>query len=119
VLTNLLANAIKYSPQADQIVVRSTQDREAERVVVAVQDFGIGIPQDEQPRVFERFYRVTAAGRDDYAGLGLGIYIAAEFIRRHGGDIWVESEEGHGTTVAFALPVGPSGEDIDREPLST
>jgi PAS domain S-box-containing protein len=106
VVTNLLTNAIKYSPNADRVVVRTTLD--ADRVVVSVQDFGIGIPEEDKPYVFDRFYRVTTNGRDGYAGLGLGLYIAAEFIKRHNGTIWVESSLGQGTTIAFALPLGES-----------
>lgn len=106
VLTNLLANAIKYSPQADRIQVRSM--REGDDVVVAVQDFGIGIPATEQTHIFERFFRVEGENRAGYPGLGLGLYIAAEFVKRHGGAIRVESEEGVGTTMAFSLPLdGP------------
>lgn len=104
VVMNLLTNAIKYSPEADRIVVRTTCDEE--HVLVAVQDFGIGIPQADQPHIFDRFYRVTADGREGYPGLGLGLYIAAEFVKRHHGTIRVESELGQGTTIAFSLPLG-------------
>jgi signal transduction histidine kinase len=103
VLTNLLTNAIKYSPQADRIVVRTARD--GENVVVSVQDFGIGIPKEQQPHIFERFYRVDGESRASYSGLGLGLYIAAEFVERHGGTIWAEGEEGSGTTVSFSLPL--------------
>ena len=103
VLTNLLSNAIKYSPQADRVVVRTAQN--GERIVVSVQDFGIGIPMSMRPHVFERFFRVDGESRTSYAGLGLGLYIAAEFVKRHGGAIWVEGEEEAGTTVAFSLPL--------------
>jgi PAS domain S-box-containing protein len=103
VVTNLLTNAVKYSPQADRIVVRTARD--GTEVVVSVQDFGIGIPRDEQAHVFERFYRVSADDRAVFAGLGLGLYIASEFVKRHGGKIWVDSEVGQGTTVAFSLPL--------------
>lgn len=103
VVTNLLTNAIKYSPEADRIVVRTAC--EGENIVVAVQDSGIGIPKQDQPLVFERFYRVDGGNRASYGGLGLGLHIAAEFVKRHGGAIWVESEEGEGTTVCFSLPL--------------
>lgn len=111
VVTNLLTNAIKYSPHADRVVVRT--DRHDEHVVVTVQDFGIGIPKEDQPYIFDRFYRVTTNGRDGYAGLGLGLYIAAEFVKRHDGTIWVESNAGQGTTIAFSLPLGESREAQD------
>jgi PAS domain S-box-containing protein len=106
VVTNLLTNAIAYSPQSDRVIVRTVLD--VEDVVVAVQDFGIGIPKVDQPRVFDRFYRVNSESRAGHAGLGLGLYIAAEFVRRHGGTIWVESETGEGTTISFSLPLGTS-----------
>jgi PAS domain S-box-containing protein len=108
VVMNLLTNAIKYSPEADKVVVRTV--REGDRAIISVQDFGIGIPTDDQAYIFDRFYRVTTKGRDGYAGLGLGLYIAAEFVKRHGGDIWVESEEGHGSTISVALPLDRPGE---------
>jgi PAS domain S-box-containing protein len=104
VVMNLLTNAIKYSPEADRVVVRSVH--EGDRAIVSVQDFGIGIPKEDQAYIFDRFYRVTTSGRDGYAGLGLGLYIAAEFVKRHGGDISVESEEGHGSTISVSLPLG-------------
>jgi PAS domain S-box-containing protein len=103
VLTNLLTNAIKYSPQADRVIVRTARD--GENIVISVQDFGIGIPAGMQPYVFERFFRVEGEDRASYSGLGLGLYIAAEFVKRHGGTIWVESEEGKGATVSFSLPL--------------
>jgi len=111
VLLNLLTNAIKYSPQADRVVVRTTQDDQ--NATVSVQDFGIGIPKADLTRIFDRFYRVTTDGRDGYSGLGLGLYIAAEFIKRHNGRIWAESVEGEGTTIAFSLPlhVAPDSND--------
>ncbi|HEY8292447.1 MAG TPA: PAS domain S-box protein, partial [Thermomicrobiales bacterium] len=111
VLTNLLTNAIKYSPQSDRVVVRTAHA--GTDIAVAVQDFGVGIPKKDQPHIFERFYRVDADNRAGYSGLGLGLYIAAEFVARHGGAIRVESKEGEGTTVRFSLPL--AGPDDDRE----
>lgn len=112
VLMNLLGNAIKYSPQADRVVVRTA--REGEKVIVSVQDFGIGIPKEKQPHLFERFYRVEGVTRGSFSGLGLGLYISAEFVKRHGGEIWVESEDGEGTTACFSLPLtGPPGDGED------
>ncbi len=102
VLTNLVSNAIKYSPSADKIIVRldATQDL----VTVCVQDFGIGIPEEMRPRVFERFYRVVGDGRETYPGLGLGLYISSEIIKRHGGSIRLESDQQPGTTFCFSIP---------------
>ena len=103
VLTNLLANAVKYSPQADRVVVRVA--REGSEVVTAVCDFGIGIPAAKQAQVFDRFFRVAGQEQQAYPGLGLGLYISAEIVRLHRGRIWVASTEGEGSTFTFALPL--------------
>ena len=102
VLTNLLTNAIKYSPQADTIIVRLTSTQES--AVVSVQDFGIGIEQEHIHAIFERFYRVTDPDEKTYPGLGIGLYISYEIIKRHGGTLSVESEKGHGSVFSFTLP---------------
>ncbi len=101
VLINLITNAIKYSPQADKIVVKTVCEQGM--ILTSVQDFGIGIPAEMQQRVFERFVRVEGDTRSTFPGLGLGLYISAEIVKRHHGAIWVESEEGKGTTIAFSL----------------
>jgi signal transduction histidine kinase len=102
VLTNLLTNAIKYAPASKTILVKLASDTQA--VTSCVQDFGPGIPKDLQAHVFEPFYRIERPG-DTRPGLGLGLAIAAGLIERHGGRIWVESEEGAGTTFCFTLPL--------------
>jgi signal transduction histidine kinase/ActR/RegA family two-component response regulator len=109
VLTNLLTNAIKYSPQADKVIVRTIQKDGI--LLTSVQDFGIGIAQEHQAHLFERFYRVEGDLQHTYPGLGLGLYIAAEFVKRHQGKIWVESQEGEGTTITFSLPLSPTDSD--------
>ena len=101
VISNMLTNAIKYSPHADKIIVKSMADKD--NVMLCVQDFGIGIPKERQEQVFERFYRVS--GNDTISGIGLGLYISAEIIKRQHGKIWVESEQGKGSTFYFSLPV--------------
>lgn len=103
VITNLLTNAIKYSPGADSVVISSFV-REGS-VGLSVQDFGVGIPLDKKDRVFEQFFRVGGSEQDTYPGLGLGLYISSEIIKRERGKIWVESEEGRGSTFCFSLPV--------------
>jgi PAS domain S-box-containing protein len=102
VVTNLITNAIKYSPQADKVIITSalTDDE----VVLSVQDFGIGIAEQNLCRVFEQFYRVSGDIQHTFPGLGLGLYISAEIIKREGGRIWVNSKEGEGSTFYFALP---------------
>jgi PAS domain S-box-containing protein len=103
VITNLITNAIKYSPHTDKIII-STQLKNKE-AIVCVQDFGIGIPQDKKDRVFEQFYRVSGDKQHTFPGLGLGLYISSEIIKREGGRMWVNSVEGKGSTFCFALPV--------------
>ena len=80
-------------------------ERAPEEVVAAVRDYGLGVPQDQQNRVFERFYRATNAGSRPRNGLGLGLFIARSVVERHGGRIWVESRQGSGSTFSFALPL--------------
>lgn len=102
VLGNLLENAVKYSPDGSDITV--TVDDRVDSLVTAVCDRGIGIPADELAQVFERFHRGRHVSSTNYGGLGLGLYITKQIIERHGGTIWVESKEGHGTTFFFSLP---------------
>ncbi|RFZ90553.1 PAS domain S-box protein [Mucilaginibacter conchicola] len=103
VLTNLITNAIKYSPHANRVIVGTR--REQDNVIVSVEDFGIGIPKDKLDRVFEQFYRVGGSKQHTFPGLGLGLYISNEIIRREGGKMWVNSEEGKGSVFCFSLPV--------------
>ena len=103
VLQNLLDNARQYTLSRGQIVV-SAQARDAE-VVVTVADTGIGIPKADQPRIFERFYRVDAARSRELGGTGLGLSIAKHIMEVHGGRIWVESEVGRGSQFHFSLPI--------------
>ena len=102
VLTNLLSNAMKYSPHADRIVVKTAVTNQT--VTLCVQDFGMGIPKDKQYRLFERFYRVEESTQQAVPGLGLGLYISAEIVKRHWGTMWVESEPGKGSTFCFKVP---------------
>ena len=104
VLTNFITNAIKYSPFADRIIVKTTFDKD--NTTLEVQDFGVGLSQEDQAKVFERFYRVGgSSGQDTYPGLGLGLFIASEIIKRHKGRVWVESKTGKGSTFFFSLPM--------------
>lgn len=103
VIKNLISNAIKYSPENDRIVVVTGQ--RGSDLFVSVQDFGIGISEENKSRVFEQFYRVSNAEAYSYQGMGLGLFICAEIIRQEGGKIWVESEEGEGSTFCFSLPL--------------
>ncbi len=105
VLTNLLSNAIKYSPHADKINVKVSSD--AIQVTVCIQDFGVGIPKENLHKIFERFYRVSGPKQETFPGLGLGLYVAAEIIKRQDGRIWAESVKGKGSTFCFSLPFKP------------
>jgi len=102
VLTNLLTNAIKYSPQANQVDVALGCMRDS--VVISVRDYGIGIPVEEQKHIFERFYRSNTAWSQAIGGLGMGLYIAQEIIQRHEGKITLESKVGEGSTFSIELP---------------
>jgi PAS domain S-box-containing protein len=103
VLTNLLENALKYSPLGGPIHVAVT--RAGTEALVSVSDQGIGIPADQQPHLFERFFRARNAPVSGFGGLGLGLFICRDIIERHGGRIWVESAVGQGSTFHFTLPV--------------
>lgn len=103
VLQNLLDNAVQYTPPGGHITVRvATQDGHA---IVSVIDTGIGIPQIDQARIFERFYRVDAARSRDAGGTGLGLAIAKHIIETHAGRIWVESAVGRGSQFHFTIPL--------------
>ena len=103
VIANLLFNAIKYSPNAKTVEIRSYL--KGKNVVIEVQDYGIGIPKDKISNIFERFYRINEPDRKDYPGMGLGLYISAEIVQRHKGEISVKSQVGQGTTFYVALPL--------------
>jgi two-component system phosphate regulon sensor histidine kinase PhoR len=111
VLINLLTNAIKYSPKADTVIVRTTTD--GEQAIVSVQDFGIGITETHQQHVFERFYQVTDPQEKTYPGLGIGLYIAHDIIKRHHGAMWIESSKGNGATFFFTVPLAKGSTPIE------
>lgn len=103
VLINLLTNAIKYSPESSKVIVTLSQD--GNRAVVGVKDYGIGVPSEYQNKIFERFFRVHDIDNNDFPGLGMGLYISSEIIKRHNGSVWVESKENDGSTFYFSLPL--------------
>jgi two-component system phosphate regulon sensor histidine kinase PhoR len=113
VLVNLLHNAVKFSPAGGTVTVRASGvDGEVD---VAVEDQGPGIARSDQPRIFERFYKVDRARSRGTGGTGLGLAIARHVVEGHGGRIWVESEPGAGATFHIRLPVrepvpAPAGE---------
>ncbi|WP_026898182.1 PAS domain-containing sensor histidine kinase [Daejeonella oryzae] len=101
VLVNFINNAVKYAPESDTINIHIS--KEGDNSKLSVQDFGRGIPAEKLPHLFERYYRVDSSGVQ-YSGLGLGLYISADIIERHGGKIGVYSEKGIGSTFWFTLP---------------
>lgn len=105
-LANLVANAIKYSPDAPTIFVRLGNIAEpgGGLVEVAVRDHGVGIAERHQAHIFERFYQADDERGGTYAGLGIGLFVAHQFVERHGGRLWVESREGEGSTFHMVLP---------------
>jgi two-component system, OmpR family, phosphate regulon sensor histidine kinase PhoR len=103
VLRNLLDNAIQYTPAGGRVEV--TANAESAFVIVTVSDTGIGIPRSDQPRIFERFYRVDVARSREVGGTGLGLSIAKHIVEAHGGKIWVESDIGEGSRFHFSVPV--------------
>jgi len=102
VLDNLIGNAVKYNRDGGTMWVSASGDRK--KVQVSVRDSGIGIPAEDLDRVFERFYRSRLGVENGIEGTGLGLAIVEAIVREHQGRIWVESEEGAGTTFSFALP---------------
>jgi len=103
VLMNIVSNAIKYTPDGGRIVI--TADTEGRNVFVRVSDNGIGIPEKDLPRLFERFYRVDKARSRESGGTGLGLSIAREILNQHKGDIRIDSVSGEGTDVTITLPI--------------
>lgn len=110
VFINLLSNAVKYTAKDGRIDF-SAEDYD-DHIKITVKDNGIGIPEKDLPRLFERFYRVDKARSREMGGTGLGLAIAKEIVEHYGGEIRVESEYGHGTTVWIILPKQPEGDDV-------
>jgi len=106
VINNLLTNAIKFTGPGGRILVSA--ERKNDEMNVHVADTGIGIPQSEIDRIFDRFYQVEPHLTRQYGGLGLGLAIAKGMIDLHGGRMWVESVEGKGSRFSFSVPIaGP------------
>ncbi len=108
VVINLISNAIKYSPKADCVDI--SLSKVSDYLKVSVTDYGVGISQADQEKIFQRFYRVGAVQKH-FPGMGIGLYICQQIIEQHFGYLWVESEEGKGSTFSFTLPFNASTAD--------
>ena len=111
VLDNLVSNALKFTPEGGSVDVRTSSD--GDHVTVEVSDTGIGIPIADQPRLFERFFRSSAATDQAIPGTGLGLAIVKAIVEAHGGRITVMSAEGHGTTFRLELPLSAQSKPIE------
>ncbi|HEX3385502.1 MAG TPA: HAMP domain-containing sensor histidine kinase, partial [Mucilaginibacter sp.] len=104
VLNNLLNNAVKYSPEGKDVIVKVTKSKNGNKVSVSVQDFGIGISAEEQKNLFKRFWRAPTV-KKNIPGIGLGLYISSQIIKMHNGKIWLNSDKNKGSTFKFSIPV--------------
>jgi PAS domain S-box-containing protein len=113
---NLLDNAVRYTPPRGRITILleiiKFHDRDEKDIIFSIKDTGVGIPKDQQPRVFTKFFRGANVMRMDTEGTGLGLFIAKNIIEAHGGKIWFESEERKGTVFYFSLPVKELKEEL-------
>ncbi|MDD4236985.1 MAG: ATP-binding protein [Desulfotomaculaceae bacterium] len=114
VLRNLVDNAVKYSAENSQIVIKG--ELEPGEVVVSVTDQGIGIDDENLKRLFEKFFRVNKGIQEHQKGMGLGLPFARQILISHGGRIWVNSKFNQGTTFYFTLPIGPQTENMSLHP---
>jgi two-component system phosphate regulon sensor histidine kinase PhoR len=103
VFVNLLDNAIKYTPEKGDVTISAVENTLGE-IQFSVKDNGIGIPREDIPRIFERFYRVDKGRSQEMGGTGLGLSIVKHLIQAHGGRVWVESQPGKGSVFYFTLP---------------
>jgi len=113
VLTNLVSNAVKYSASGESIVVR-VRERGTQHIVIEVVDHGLGIPPEQIGKLFQKFARVRSENHLKVSGTGLGLYISRLIVEGHGGQIWVESEPGKGSTFGMSLPIDAR---LARRPL--
>ena len=102
---NLLDNAIKYNKPGGQVFVRALVENEKRNIRIEVEDTGVGIPPDDVPRIFERFYRVDKARSRETGGTGLGLSIVKHVVEAHGGSVRVESNPEHGSRFILTLPL--------------
>jgi two-component system phosphate regulon sensor histidine kinase PhoR len=111
IFTNLVSNACRYTPAGGQITIASNRVNGTAEMIV--QDTGIGIREDDLERIFERFYRSDDPLVQEHSGTGLGLAIAKSLVELHGGQLWVKSKVGEGSSFGFTLPVA-GGDTTDR-----
>jgi signal transduction histidine kinase len=111
IVSNVIANAIKFTPPDGRIDISAA--REAQMVTITVSDTGIGIPAEQLPHIFDRFYQVDGSATRRHQGLGLGLALVRELITRHGGDVTATSNTGHGTTFVLRFPHALQASQID------
>jgi signal transduction histidine kinase len=115
IISNLLENAIKYSPDGGKIqCIVAVADGEAHLTVI---DHGVGIEASELPRLFNRFERIQNQRTSHVSGAGIGLYLSRELARQHGGDIRVESQPGTGSTFTLVLPLAIAQSEAPQEPM--
>ncbi len=102
IVFNLLSNAVKYSPKSEEVIVRLSHDKS--KLAVSVQDFGFGIPESDQEKIFEPFFR-SAISKNEVSGVGLGLFISRKIIKHYGGELALQSQVGEGSTFTFSLPL--------------
>jgi len=107
-VSNLIDNAIKYNVKNGEVVVGLGRLKDRPYILISVKDTGIGIPAEQINKLFSKFFRAENAIKIATEGSGLGLFIARNIIRRHGGDIWAESELNRGTTFYFTIPTDPT-----------
>lgn len=115
VMTNLISNAVKYSPNGGAIHVTCREDEGQNRLIIDISDEGLGIPADSLPHLFSKFYRVDNSDRREIGGTGLGLAIVSEIVEMHHGEIAVASELGKGSTFTICLPHLPQSSVLSKE----
>jgi signal transduction histidine kinase len=122
VMTNILSNAIKFTPLGGRIVITAHQETTPmAQIVVSVSDTGVGIPENELNLIFDKFHRSGDVLTSNSEGTGLGLAITKQIVEYHGGKIWAKSTIGQGSTFMFTLPLDKSwnikGEHLTKSPL--
>lgn len=106
VFSNLINNGIKYNKENGVVVVKVRQPMSGDHIEVVIEDSGMGVTEEEKRKLFTKFFRAEQAKRRNPAGSGLGLYLAKNIVKRHGGKIWIHSVIGKGTAFHFTLPLG-------------